>query len=133
MKAQNEELFISISVSFIIASIISFIPVWQLIIIPGIIVGTLSTTLKKASFTSGIGTLIAWSYYTISGLVLKNTYLIFDQFGALIIGFGYGWIFVLIILLMGLVFGIIGGAIGYFIKMEYKHYHQLKKKEQKYK
>lgn len=128
MKPQNEELFIGISVSFIIASILSIIPVWQLIIIPGVIVGALSRTLKQASFTSGIGTLLAWSYYTISGLVLKNTYLIFDQFGALIIGFGYGWIFVLVILLMGLAFGIIGGALGYLIKTQIKHY-QAKNKE----
>ena len=130
MKSENEELFIGISVSFIIASIISLIPVWQLIIIPGVIVGALSKTLKRASFTSGIGTLMAWSLYTISGLALKNTYLIFDQFGALIIGFGYGWVFVLIILLMGLAFGIIGGALGYFIRMVYNDYNQVKKEEQ---
>ena len=130
MKSENEELFIGISVSFIIASIISLIPVWQLIIIPGVIVGALSKTLKKASFTSGIGTLMAWSLYTVSGLALKNTYLIFDQFGALIIGFGYGWVFVLIILLMGLAFGIIGGALGYFIRMVYNDYNQAKKEEQ---
>ena len=130
MKSENEELFIGISVSFIIASIISLIPVWQLIIIPGVIVGALSKTLKRASFTSGIGTLMAWSLYTISGLALKNTYLIFDQFGALIIGFGYGWVFVLIILLMGLAFGIIGGALGYFIRMVYNDYNQAKKEEQ---
>lgn len=130
MKSENEELFIGISVSFIIASIISLIPVWQLIIIPGVIVGALSKTLKRASFTSGIGTLMAWSLYTVSGLALKNTYLIFDQFGALIIGFGYGWVFVLIILLMGLAFGIIGGALGYFIRMVYNDYNQAKKEEQ---
>ena len=130
MKSENEELFIGISVSFIIASIISLIPVWQLIIIPGVIVGALSKTLKKASFTSGIGTLMAWSLYTVSGLALKNTYLIFDQFGALIIGFGYGWVFVLIILLMGLAFVIIGGALGYFIRMVYNDYNQVKKEEQ---
>jgi hypothetical protein len=130
LKSENEELFIGISVSFIIASIISLIPVWQLIIIPGVIVGALNKTLKKASFTSGIGTLLAWSLYTISGLVIKNTYLIFDQFGALIIGSGYGWVFMLIILLMGLAFGIIGGALGYFIKTEYNHYKQSKKIEQ---
>ena len=73
---------------------------------------------------------MAWSLYTVSGLALKNTYLIFDQFGALIIGFGYGWVFVLIILLMGLAFGIIGGALGYFIRMVYNDYNQAKKEEQ---
>jgi len=126
MNPENEEIFIGISVSFILASIISLIPVWQLIIIPGVVAGALCKNLKRASLTSGIGTFIAWNLYMISGLALKNIYLIFDQFGALIFGFGYGWLFVLIILLMGLVLGFIGGALGYYIKSVYNDYNHRK-------
>ena len=126
MTSKNEDLIIGITVSFVLASIISLFPVWQLIIIPGIIAGALGKTLKRASLASGFGTLTAWSLYTISGLILTNINLILDQFGALIIGTGYSWLFVLIILMMGLLFGILGGALGYLIKTAVHDYTQHK-------
>jgi len=124
MKSENLDLLIGVIVSFFLASILTFIPIWQLVIIPGFIVGALSKTLKRASLTSSLGTLMAWSLYTLSGVILTNITVILDQFGALIIGPGYAWLFVLIILLIGLVFGILGGALGFLIKTVIKGYKQ---------
>ena len=126
MKSDNIDLLIGVIVSFFLASILTFIPVWQLVIIPGFIAGALSKTLKRASLTSGLGTFMAWSLYTLSGLILSNIAIVFDQFGALIIGPGYAWLFVLIILLIGLVFGLLGGAFGFLIKTVIKDNRQEK-------
>ena len=115
MKPNNEDLLIGIIIAFIIASIISMFPVWQLIIIPGIIVGLLNKTMRRAALSGGIGTLLAWSYYMIWGLILKNVYVTFDQFGAIIIGPGFGWLLITIIFLMSFVFGVLGGALGYLL------------------
>ncbi len=127
MKSENQDLIIGIITSFVIASIFSMIPVWQLIIIPGIIAGVLNTTIKRAALASGIGTLLAWSLYVISGVILNNVDLILDQFGALIIGPGYGGLFIFLILLMSLAFGALGGALGYYSKTVINEYLQTKK------
>ena len=127
MKSENQDLIIGIITSFVIASIFSMIPVWQLIIIPGIIAGVLNTTIKRAALASGIGTLITWSLYVISGVILNNVDLILDQFGALIIGPGYGGLFIFLILLMSLAFGALGGALGYYSKTVINEYLQTKK------
>jgi len=127
MKSENQDLIIGIITSFVIASIFSMIPVWQLIIIPGIIAGVLNTTIKRAALASGIGTLMAWSLYVISGVILNNVDLILDQFGALIIGPGYGGLFIFLILLMSLAFGALGGALGYYSKTVINDYLQTKK------
>ena len=115
MNPKNEDFLIGIIIAFIIASVITMFPVWQLIIIPGIIVGLLNKNLRSAALSGGIGTLLAWSYYMIWGLILNNVYVIFDQFGAIIIGIGYGWLLVTIVFLMGFVFGVLGGALGYYL------------------
>ena len=127
MKSENQDIIIGVITSFVIASIFSMIPVWQLIIIPGIIAGALNTTIKRAVLASGIGTLMAWSLYVISGVILNNVDLILDQFGALIIGPGYGGVFIFLILLMSLAFGAIGGALGYYSKTVINEYLQTKK------
>ncbi len=127
MKSENQDIIIGIITSFVIASIFSMIPVWQLIIIPGIIAGVLNTTIKRAVLASGIGTLMAWSLYVISGVILNNVDLILDQFGALIIGPGYGGFFIFLILLMSLLFGALGGALGYYSKTIINDYLQTKK------
>ena len=127
MKSENQDLIIGFITSFVIASIFSMIPVWQLIIIPGIIAGVLNTTVKRAVLASGIGTLMAWSLYVISGVILNNVDLILDQFGALIIGPGYGGVFIFLILLMSLAFGALGGALGYYSKTVINEYFQTKK------
>lgn len=124
MKSENIDLLIEVIVSFFLASILTFIPIWQLIIIPGFIAGALGKTLKRAALTSGLGTVMAWSLYTLSGVIFTSITVIFDQFGALFIGPGFAWLFVLIILLMGLVFGILGGAFGFLIKTIIKGFKQ---------
>ena len=127
MKSEYEDVIIGIISSFVFASIFSMIPVWQLIIIPGIIAGVLNNTLKRAALASGIGTLMAWSLYILSGVILNNVDLILDQFGALIIGPGYGGLFIFLILLMSLAFGALGGALGYYSKTVINEYLQKKK------
>ena len=115
MKPNNEDLLIGIITAFLFASIITMLPIWQLIIIPGIIAGLINKTMRRAALAGGIGTLMAWSLYMISGLILKNVYLTFDQFGALIIGEGFGWLLITIAFLMGFLFGVLGGALGYLL------------------
>ncbi len=124
MKPENIDLLRGVLVSFLITWIFTNIPIWQLVIIPGFITGVLSKTLKRASLTSGFGIFLAWGLYILFNVILTSITVILDQFGALIIGPGYAWLFILIILLIGLVLGILGGAFGFLVKKIIKDYRQ---------
>jgi len=45
-------------------------------------------------------------------MATRNTYTILNQIGALLFGSGSGWIFMLLILLIGAIFGLLGAVIG---------------------
>ncbi len=124
MTPKNFDLLRGFLVSFLLAWIFTNIPIWQLVIIPGFITGVLSKTLKRASLISGFGIFMAWGLYTLSGVFLTSITVILDQFGALIIGPGYAWLFILIIILIGFVLGILGGAFGFFVKTLINDYRQ---------
>ena len=120
----NKWFLISIVVGAIAAFILCYIPFWYLVIIAGILAGLFNRTMKKGIISGIIGVTIGWLIYMIIGIVLNNTYLLLDQFGALIIGEGFGWLMLLLILLIGALFGALGGAIGSGIIILIKGYEK---------
>jgi hypothetical protein len=112
IKKENQIFILSIIISTVVASLLSLIPIWQLIILAGIAAGVLNKKIRRGTLSGAAGVLIFWTIYVIHGMITRNTYTLLDQFGALIIGPGYGWLFVLLILLLGTLFGALGGAIG---------------------
>ncbi|TFF89990.1 MAG: hypothetical protein EU548_05285 [Promethearchaeota archaeon] len=97
--------------------LLTLIPVWQLIIIPGIVAGFLNKQLRYAIFSGLIGVTLSWSIYVVFAFVTRNTYVILEQVGSLIVGSGFGWLILLIVLLIGLLMGALGGGLGYFISL----------------
>jgi hypothetical protein len=104
----------------------TLIPVWQLIVIPGIIAGFFNKQLRYAVLSGLAGVTISWLIYMIMSLVLRNTYAILEQIGELMVGSGFGWLIFLIILIIGLVMGALGGGIGYSISILLKPYIEQK-------
>jgi hypothetical protein len=90
----------------------TLIPIWQFVIIPGILVGIYNKRFRLAILSGLIGVTAAWNTYILFGIAYNNVYLTLDQFGALLIGSGYGWLIVLLIILFGALFGLLGGGIG---------------------
>jgi hypothetical protein len=109
----------SISIAAIITFLLTFLEIWQLIIIPGIVAGIISKKkMKYGIFSGAIGVLIVWLIYILYAMETRNAYINLDQFAAIIIGdFGYGYMILLLILLFGILFGALGGAIGSSIRM----------------
>ena len=100
----------------------TLIPVWQLIVIPGIVAGFFNKQLRYAVLSGLTGVTISWLIYMIASLALRNTYAILEQIGELMVGSGFGWLIFLLILIIGLIMGALGGGIGYSISIFLKPY-----------
>lgn len=113
MKPENKRLLLAICVAAVAAYALTFVEIWQLIIVPGIVAGTLNKKMKRGIYSGALGISIAWILYGVIAMFTRNAYLNFDQFAGLIFGsLGYGWLLLIVILLIGALFGALGGAIG---------------------
>lgn len=112
MDIDNRNFIMNIVVAFCITMLLTLIPVWQLVIIPGIIAGVISRNLKRGILSGLIGVTSAWGIYIIVGLISRNVYITLEQIAAMFLGQGFGWVFIVLILLMGVILGALGGGIG---------------------
>ncbi|MHA1146914.1 MAG: hypothetical protein ACTSR8_01575 [Promethearchaeota archaeon] len=105
--------FFSFLLCILITSILLFIEIWYLILIPGIIVGVLNRNTRESMKIAAIGITLVWCIYILNALFTQNAYIYADQFAGLITGeFGFGWILIIFIILIGALFGALGGALG---------------------
>lgn len=120
---EKEKYFLlSILVGAVLAGILSLIPLWHLVLIAGILAGLLNRTMKKGTLSGAAGVCVCWLIIMIYGMVTINAYTLMDQFGALLIGPGFGWLIFIIVLLVGTLFGALGGAIGSAVMIIIKGY-----------
>lgn len=112
------DFLIAILFSAIIAFFLTFVAIWQLIIIPGLVAGVFNKKMKKGIYSGAIGISIIWFIYMVYAILTRNAYANLDQFAGLIVGsLGFGWVLFVVILLFGILFGALGGAIGSGVTM----------------
>lgn len=105
--------FVSLLLAILITSILLFVELWYLILIPGIFVGILNRNTRKSMKIGAFSVSLVWIIYILIAIFTKNSYIYVDQFAGLIFGeLGYGWILIIIIILIGALFGALGGALG---------------------
>ncbi|MHA1657812.1 MAG: hypothetical protein ACTSUT_01645 [Promethearchaeota archaeon] len=128
MKDEKKTFYQSILVAVVIAGIVSFIPIWQLVILAGLFAGNFHNKIKQGVKSGAAGMVIYWGIFITYKLITINAYLMLDQFASLLSI--YGWIILIIIILMGAVLGALGGAIGSEMRilMDESFYSFLKKK-----
>ena len=112
MEDDIRNFYISVFVATCLAMLLTLIPIWQLVIIPGIIAGIINKSLKRGIISGGLGVTISWGLYILVGDISRNVYSLLDQLGGLIFGEGFGWAFIILILLLAAIIGAIGGGIG---------------------
>ena len=112
MDIEKRNFYISIVVVLCLTMLLTLIPVWQLVIIPGVLAGMLNKSLKRGILSGFSGVTLSWGIYVIVGVFTRNVYLMLDQLGELIFGGDSGWIFLILIILLAAIFGVIGGGIG---------------------
>ena len=122
IETDYKYLLYTIILAMALTMLLSLIPVWQLIIIPGIVAGFFNKRLRYAILSGLAGVTLSWTLYMITALTTRNTYAILDQVGTLMIGPGFGWLILLIVLIIGLLLGAFGGGLGYSLSILLKPY-----------
>ncbi len=112
MDIENLNLLIGFLVSLILSSLLSLIPVWQLIFIAGIMGGIINRKIFYGGLSGGLGVGVYWTLYVIDGIFFKGLYNLFDIFGSFLISSGFGWLILIIIVMLGTLFGFLGGILG---------------------
>jgi len=112
VRIEDKWFISSVLIGMCATMLLTLVPIWQLVIIPGIVSGFLNKSMKRSILSGTLGVSLSWMIYILSGLVSRNVYLILDQFGALIFGEGFGWLLLLIIIILSAIFGALGGGIG---------------------
>ncbi|MBY9012265.1 MAG: hypothetical protein KGD70_07815 [Candidatus Lokiarchaeota archaeon] len=112
MEVENRNFYISVIVVICLTMLLTIVPIWQLIIIPGIIAGIINKSLKHGVLSGFLGVTLSWGLYILVGMITRNVYIMLDQLGGLIFGGGFGWAFVVLILLIAAIIGAFGGGIG---------------------
>jgi hypothetical protein len=112
MEVENRNFYISVIVVICLTMLLTIVPIWQLIIIPGIIAGIINKSLKHGVLSGFLGVTLSWGLYILVGMITRNVYIMLDQLGGLIFGGRFGWAFVVLILLIAAIIGAFGGGIG---------------------
>lgn len=114
-------------ICLIFALIFVLIPVWHLAVLAGVIGGLFHKKMGRGALTGLIGVGSAWILNIFIELISTNVYGIIDQIGGIILGsIGFGWLFIIVIILLGIALGALGGSIGSGIR----YFIELKKEKQ---
>ncbi len=100
-------------IGFLLALGFAFTPVWQLSILAGMISGLFYSKMKKGVVAGLLSVGIAWSLYVVIKISISNIETLFNQIGGIILGNeNLAWLFIILIILLGFIFGALGGSLG---------------------
>jgi hypothetical protein len=110
---EEEKLFLGIAVSFLLAIIFSFTPVWHLTLLAAVVGGLFYSKMGKGALASLIGVGGAWFVVVIIEVIATDVTLLLNQISGIILGStSLGWLFIIIVILVGVILGALGGALG---------------------
>ena len=119
MEAKHKNLILffgGIVLSGLLAWILSFTGIWQLVLIAGFAAGVLNYSMGHGCLSGGIGVLAGWGGIMLYNILVNNTTVLFTTFGGITTLLHLpaldAWIFYVIILVSAFLFGILGGALG---------------------
>ncbi len=115
---KNKSNFIGVISSFILALLFVYTTIWQLSIVAGFIGGLFYKRMKHGAIAGLVGVGTAWLIFVVIDVLSTNVNSLLDQIGSIILGVsGLGWIFILIVILLGFIFGVLSGSIGSAVRM----------------
>lgn len=100
-------------VSFILTFIFCYFTIWQLCILAGLIAGFFYTKMSKGALNGSLGVGGAWVLFVVIKIASSNVEILINQISGIVIGTtSLGWVFIVLIILLGFGFGALSGAIG---------------------
>ena len=110
---EEEKIYLGIAISFILAIIFSLTSVWHLSLLAAVIGGLFYSKMGKGALASLIGVGGAWFVVIIIEIIATNVSLLLNQISGIILGStSLGWLFIIIVILVGVIIGALGGALG---------------------
>jgi hypothetical protein len=100
-----------------IALLSTLTPLWQLMAIGGLVAGLLAESKKILGLSSSLGSFFAWLTYILIKIGTQSSFIMLDQVAHVIIGrSGLGFVFLILILAIGTLYGYLGGILGNYIR-----------------
>ncbi len=110
---EEEKLFLGIAISFVLALIFSLTTLWHFSLLAAIIGGLFYSKMSKGALAGLIGVGGAWSIVIVIELIATDISVLLNQISGIIIGStSLGWLFIIIVILVALIFGALGGSLG---------------------
>jgi len=114
VKYQN---YIGYILSYILGLILIFSPIWQLMIISAIVGGLCVTNSRTGAKVGAFGIVASWLTYIIYSILISNVEILMNQVAQIIFGVGdFGFVLIVIILVLGGIIGAFSGVIGSSIR-----------------
>lgn len=119
--------YLGFAFCFIFALIFVFTPLWQLSILAGFIGGLFYNKMSKGALMGLAGVAAAWIVYIIIEILSSSVYTLFDQVGGIILGtIGFGWVFIIVLILIGAILGTLGGSFGSGVRIIFETQRERK-------
>ena len=107
---------------FIFSFVLAFSSAWYLALLAGIITGLFYNEMKKGVVAGLIAVGLGWTFYVIIKTSTSNIETLLNQVGGIILGSsGMGWLFIIVVILFGFIFGALGGTLGSGIRKLMQH------------
>lgn len=108
------EPYLGLIICVIATLLFTLTPFWQFAFLSGFLGGIFAKKMKTGLLIGFLGVVIGWGLYTLFTILFAQTMAtMLDQIGNLLIGVsGYGAFIAIVIILIGGLMGLLGGAIG---------------------
>lgn len=112
----DNETVLGIIVTYITATAFAFSKLWWFALIAGLLGGVFHKKSVKAVLYGGLTVALGWFTFVLIELIATNVNILLDQLGVFILGdTGMGTVLILIVVLVGFIFGMLGGYMGYLL------------------
>jgi len=101
-----------IVLSAILSWVLSITGIWQLVLLAGFAAGILNYSMGRGCLSGGIGVFIGWGGIVLNGIINNNPAALLDAFGSTMGLTGIAWVFYILVVVFGFLFGVFGGALG---------------------
>lgn len=113
---------LGIIVTFFASYLVILASLWQLTILAAVVGGIFTKKTRIGALIGSAGIGLSWLVYVLMKVMTSQIVELFNQVGIIIVGSdGFGPVFIGIVILLGFVFGLLGGYLGSSIRVLFEN------------